>query len=150
MKREELKALIKECIVEVLQEGVTSTKRGIQEGRDLRPIASAPTAPAPIRKTINGMSLDRPALPQAQRTAPAPRPNQVNRAVAGLTRDPVLSAIFADTATNTLAEQAQAERMGPVIAGDAASVRMSQADPVDLFGGAAANWAAYAFADKIE
>ena len=96
------------------------------------------------------MSLDRPALLQASRSAPAPRPNQVNRAVSGLTRDPVLSAIFADTASNTLSEQAQAERMGPVIAGDAASIRMSQADPTEIFGGASANWAAYAFAGKVE
>lgn len=149
MKREELKALIKECIVEVLNEGVSSTRRGIQEGREMR--SASPAPPVPIRKTINGMSLDRPAMAAAASPRPAPaRPNQANRAVAGLTRDPVLSAIFADTASNTLAEQAQAERMGPVIAGDAASVRMSQADPTEIFGDAAANWAAYAFADKIE
>ena len=69
--------------------------------------------------------------------------------VSHLTEDPIMAAIFQDTAATTLVEQSDAER-GKVArgAGDAAARTASQSDPTQLFGAAAQNWAALAFDDK--
>jgi|LauGreDrversion4_2_1035121.scaffolds.fasta_scaffold00512_14 hypothetical protein len=150
MTRNDLKDLIKECILEVITEGVRS-ERGtamaapVRESRQNRMPAASP---APQRKMIGGTVLDRPALPTRSQPAPAPAPA---RMVQTLTADPTLQSIFADTAATTLQEQISAERGGPVLAGgDAAAHFASKSDPTDLFGAAAANWAALAFADEVK
>lgn len=156
MTRSELKSLIKECLLEVIAEGVRAP---ISESRDARPAAPAgnrakQTQNAPQqhipRRTIGGMSLDRVVGPSPNRAAaPAPtaRPRPATPNVRGLTSDPILGEIFADTASTTLQEQIDAERRGPATGGDLASMKMSQLDPSDIFGDASSNWAALAFAD---
>jgi len=149
MTRNDLKDLIKECILEVITEGVRS-ERGTAMAAPVRETRQhrIPTPPPPQRKMIGGTVLDRPALPARTQPAPAPAPA---RMVQTLTADPTLQSIFADTAATTLQEQISAERGGPVLAGgDAAAHFASKSDPTDLFGAAAANWAALAFADEVK
>ena len=142
MTRDDLKSLIKECLVEIVTEGAVSRPR-LRESAPARP--SAAQEP-PRRKTIGGMSLDRPAMslpPQSARRETAPV--QAQSVVKKITSDPVLASIFADTAATTLQEQAQAERMRPGAASDPFAVASANREADEMFGDAAHNWAALAF-----
>jgi len=146
MTREDLKELIRECLVEIITEGARSSSAAqmmprarIKESAAVR----AAIQDAPRRKTIGGMNLDRPAVPREEpqrRTAAASVASRI-------TSDPVLSSIFADTAATTLQEQASAEKMRPGTAADPISLVTAQHDPPDLFGDASSNWAALAFGE---
>jgi hypothetical protein len=147
MTRNELKELVREVLVELITEGASPRA---QRPSPMKEAASPP----PMRRTINGMSLDRPAIPGAQRQQQQPRPEAARtsaaaaqRAVKGLTSDPVLSSIFSDTAATTLQEQISAERMGPGRIATPESMALAETDPTDLFGGGSANWATLAFAE---
>ncbi len=144
MTKEDLKTLIRECLVEIIMEGVKPgrpaplpARARIKESAAVR----AAIQDVPRRRTIGGMSLDRPAIQRedAQHAA--------TRVVSKITSDPVLSSIFADTAATTLQEQASAEHMRPGTAADPISAITAKHDPQDLFGDAANNWAALAFSD---
>jgi len=144
MNREELKDLVKECIVEVLAEGLATT---LKESKSPRPQKAAQPmrnpqelALAAKRAALDGIKVGPSSQkpPQAQRPA-QPRPN-VSRMVEGLTSDPVMSSIFADTASSTLLEQVEAE------SGRGSQGPTTGVDP-NMFEGAA-NWAALAFAEK--
>ena len=134
----QLKGVIKECLVEILSEGIGTdvfsdlAKKGTKQGRSKKPSRRQSTPPR------------RPALDTISYT------NVVNESVNVLTEDPVMSAIFADTASTTLQEQLSAESRGgagPAFS-DYASQVASENDPSDLFGDVSENWAAIAFADN--
>ena len=76
---------------------------------------------------------------------------RVNEGIANITSDPIMQAIFSDTAANTLAEQASAERGAPssIIANDRASMLVANSDPTDLFSGASDKWASLAFGEPV-
>ena len=135
--RNQLKGLVKECLVEILSEGLMGDVENI----------SVPSIPLGRAKKVS----------QKKSTATRPQivesvsfDNAVNESVSALTSDPVLSSIFSDTAQNTLQDQIQAEgsrRMsGPPA--DSAAAEVAKSDPSDLFGQASSNWARLAFAEK--
>ena len=100
-----------------------------------------------ISKKPKSRSL-RPALDNIS-YASAPRQEQkIN--TSGITSDPIMSAIFEDTAATTLRDQMAAERGRPVAGSgaDAATLMVSNNDPTELFGESAQNWAALAFSDS--
>ena len=148
MTRGDLKDLIKECILEVITDGVKGGQSpAASPMRESQQRAAPARGLPPARKAIGNTVLDRPAMPHR---APAPQahPDRIARSI---TSDPTLQSIFADTAATTLQEQMSAERGRPVLAGgDAASEYAAKSDPVDLFGEASANWAALAFADDVK
>ena len=99
MTRDSLKSLVKECLFEILLEATGDTAESLNE-------AKAPRK----RKTSKRSPVRRPALDNTMvgTAKPAPaRPAKVD--VSGITSDPVMAAIFQDTAANTLVEQAHAE-----------------------------------------
>lgn len=142
MTREDLKELIKECLVEIVTESAGSSRPRLRESA---PRQAQPEAPR--RKTIGGMSLDRPAFPAAPRQERDMRP-AIQNTVKKITSDPVLSSIFADTAATTLQEQTQAEKMRPGAASDPFAVASASREAEEMFGDAAQNWAALAFAQS--
>lgn len=140
--KSELKALVKECLVEILNEGLSSPARKTsavaREGRafrdrDAEPLphmaaarASASPDPAAVRRRTMDLvehSPKRQELPS--RTAP------VSKQFGQITRDPMMAAIFADTAATTLVEQSSTT---PAAGGDAAARAAASLDPTDLFG----------------
>lgn len=148
MTRDELKELIRECLVEIITEGAASAPPPRMKMREAA--VRAAVQDIPRRKTIGGMSLDRPAIPQAQSPAAQPRKAQVEaitRSVGKITSDPILASIFADTAATTLQEQISAERMHPGAVADPIVAATAGREVHELFGDAAQNWAALAFAD---
>ena len=132
-----LKAIVKECLLEILVEGLASQDEApLVESRS-RKSRKAPRAqkPSTRRPAIDAIKFD----------------STVDRSVNGLTDDPVLSSILADTARTTLQEQlndpsGRSTHSAQVSAhGDSAQKVMSSQDPMNIFGDASMNWEALAF-----
>jgi len=129
MKRNELKALIKECVVEVLHEGLGGA-----------------TASA-LRESVSPRTSQkrRGKLPRKSTTKQTSRP--VVEVDTGISKDPIMQSIFNDTAATTLQEQVASERRGaPLVAegADRAAHFMAEHDPEEIFDGVS-NWADLAF-----
>lgn len=136
-----LKSLIKECLFEILLDASDSsapiherkTSRLVEKSRKLSENKSSSNRPA--LDNISYRKKRRPeALPEVDTSA--------------ITSDPIMAAIFQDTAATTLREQAAAERGKSIAGADAATLVASNNDPSDLFGESSKNWAALAFSDS--
>ena len=79
--------------------------------------------------------------------------NKTSQLISSVTKDPIMSEIFADTAASTLKAQSGAEgRHGasaPSRPADEAARIVEASDPMELFGDSAGRWADMAFAPKI-
>ena len=124
VSRSVLKSLVKECLVEILSEGLVGANNQIQESKRV----------AAKKK------------PVAKKRKPAER-KVIPETVRSITNDPLMQSIFADTARTTLQEQAEADRRN-VVPMDAQARMADASDPNEVFGEAAANWATLAFSDK--
>lgn len=125
-----LKSLVKECLVEILSEGLVGASNQIEESRKVKPRKAIPKA---IPKVSKKRVIKEDIIPET---------------IKNMTDDPLMQSIFADTAKTTLQEQASAERNPRVVAGDSASRTVDRSDPTELFGEAANNWATLAFSEK--
>lgn len=163
LSRSELKSIVKECLVEILSEGLSSSPSNLQEnikkvstthnnrhskqslsaldsGRQSSKNSSASRRPSYLDSISFGSSEEK----QVQQEQA--RPNISTN----ITGDPILNELLADTAMSTLQEQASAERgrgMASITKGaDQAAMIVSQNNPEDLFGDEnAGKWAALAF-----
>lgn len=134
MKRTELKSLVKECLLEILMEGVAapSTKQQVKEAVEQQPRRRALDYVLPNgqqRQVNNSKSIPQTNLKQkiASKVVESIVPN-----------DPVMASIFEDTASTTLREQVAADSGRSIPTND------TGVDPVALFEGAD-NWASLAF-----
>jgi hypothetical protein len=135
LTRTALKSIVKECLVEILAEGLASTGETLLESRT-----------AQVRK------------PKAKKTASASFNNKrtlsenlLNK-INSTTSDPVMADILKDTALNTLPNQIGADQnmsfVHRVSQGDQATKVMAESDPLDMFEGAS-NWETLAFSQPI-
>ena len=141
VSRSVLKEIVKECLLEILFEGIDSEpgydEEPIREAR--RPRASRPSSARNLAAAV-----------QQEQAKQKPRRRELDRgavqsAVSELTDNPTMAGIFEDTAMTTLQEQNQAS--GRRLPADNAAATVEQADDVgDLFEGAG-NWAAIAFGE---
>ena len=144
IKREQLKAIVKECLVELLQEGLGGALlQGVVEGRDhrdrsLEPLpgqvrrASSIVDPAAVRRrTMDLMDHSRPQASPIIHEAQRQRQQAVSQVVANAAPNPLMAAIFADTANTTFAAQ---ESPGASVVGDSATKAAAAADPMNMFG----------------
>ncbi len=131
MSRSKLKELIKECIVEVLAEGIGTSN--LSESSAVRTKPKRPQA----RKTLRSRALDSIKFDQ-----------RVNETASAMTSDPVMQSIFSDTAKTTLQDQLQHSQNSPSIpvGADAATRAAALSSPEELFEGSS-NWATLAFSD---
>lgn len=155
IKRTELKAIIKECLIEILTEGVgESLQESIRSPRQsgtMRAISES----SPRRQTLNNamFSGQRPKDPRLD--TPIRQQPQIAEAIREVTRDPMMAALFADTANTTLMQQNSAghgrENAGPPVGmaetyGDMATKVAASATPEQLFGEeVTSKWADAAF-----
>lgn len=132
-----LKAIVKECLLEILVEGLAGQDElALTESR------------APIRQKSK-----RPRVSQRSRPAldSVSFNNNVDRSVSGLTDDPMMASLLSDTARTTLQEQlndpgSRVPHSAQVNThGDTAQKIVASQDPTDLFGDASMNWEALAF-----
>lgn len=142
--RSQLKDLVKECLVEILSEGLAPGGVPLHERR-VEATPAPQRRPAPTRAgspALNSVVFGSGApAKRPQRQTASSKPRIVDN-IGSLTSDPVMSQIFADTASTTLQEQIQAEAGRP----GGPSMTESVSDPNDLFEGSE-NWATLAFAD---
>ena len=134
VKRSILKEIVKECLLEILFEGIDS-----EPGYDEEPIREArkPRVPRPSSNDLAS------AVKQRQQPRKALKEDKVTAAVSELTQDPMMAAIYADTAQTTLQEQKEGRRP---TADNAAAVINDTEDMSDIFEGAG-SWAAIAFGE---
>lgn len=127
-----LKNLIKECIVEVLAEGLGSSTETLSENINTASLKSKTTQKPEVVKNKNFEK-------------------SIKNTTQSITNDPMMADIFADTARTTLQEQVAADsQKGKFIAsgGDHASNVVANSNLDDLFGDAPSNWANLAFSSK--
>jgi len=137
MSKVEFKQLMKECLVEILAEGLGNTGKlkesfSRQQGESHRPMIES-------RKPADTVSFTHKNLPQVDR-------KQISEKLAN--GDPVLASILADTAETTLPVMLMNEgrNQPPPPAGSIESV-VAAKNPEDLFGNeTASKWAELAFA----
>ena len=141
VKRSVLKEIVKECLLEILFEGIDSEpgydEEPIREARKPQRRAPRPSSHSDLAAAVK-QSTQRKENSQ-ERTGLTE--NFVNSAVNELTEDPIMASIFADTAQTTLQEQREGRRPP---ADTAAAVVDSTDDLQNIFEGAG-NWAAIAF-----
>ena len=138
VKRSVLKEIVKECLLEILFEGIDS-----EPGYDEEPIREARTsrrASRPSQKNLAAAVREKEVYQKPKQDTRL-QENFVDEAVGELTQDPMMASIFADTANTTLREQRE-NRTRP--ADTAAAVVDSAEDLGNIFEGAG-NWAAIAF-----
>ncbi len=130
VSRSVLKSLVKECLVEILSEGLVGSNKAIQESKKKRQLSRNKSQP--VKRILKKESVSQ----------------EIPDTIRGVTSDPLMQSIFADTAKTTLVEQQAADNNKRVVAGDRISQTVDKNDPSELFGEAANNWAALAFSEK--
>lgn len=140
VKRSVLKEIVKECLLEILFEGIDSEpgydEEPIREARQPRRRAAHPS------KRKAQRSPSRPGKQEAREEQPRKlQENFVNEAVGELTQDPMMASIFADTAQTTLREQREGRRPPA----DTAAAVVDNTDNLQNIFEGAGNWAAIAF-----
>ena len=131
--RSELKEIVRECLVEILTEGV------------------APSSRKSLSENTRKLSRERRSafdhVTWASENKPEREVVDHTKNARALTDNPILAEVLADS-QRTMMQQIDAERKGPVVgAGDLAQRKVAAADPMDMFEGSS-NWAALAFQDK--
>jgi len=156
MTRHDLKGLVKECLVEILSEGLNETSHSINENKSVQTRARQADPQAPVRRTNIADKISfLPSKNEIRQSQAAQSPIQNQNLARSLTSDPVLADIFADTARsgahrqmNESTSMTNHEQM-VASAGDAAAKAMLRSDPTDIFGESAEKWASLAFAEKL-
>jgi hypothetical protein len=137
--RTELKQIVKECLVEILSEGLLHGKDKLNENNMSRNQNTS-------KKRARSKHLDNIVYNKNI----SEKKEKIKKTVlaSNITSDPILNELLADTAISTLQEQSAAEgRKGrnTAIPGDNASRIVDQSTPEDLFGESASKWAQLAF-----
>jgi hypothetical protein len=125
LKRSVLKSVVKECLLEILLEGIN-----IQQITNIQP---------------QGNAAAQESLDELQKVEQS---TTMKDTIAGITSDPILASVLGDTAQTTLIEQAGADRQGQL-----RKMRESNTAPTDTSeqfqeSDGTSHWAALAFADK--
>ncbi len=133
LTKNQLKTIVKECLVEILAEGLGQSNDIMVESTSKRP-ATTKRAASPARKR-------NPALDEVRFNSAA------ETRAASITDDPIMRSILADTAKTTLQEQAQADR-GQGVSMQETAAPGKNIEDVPIFAEGSQNWAALAFAEK--
>jgi hypothetical protein len=128
MTRDQLKKIIKECLIELLAEGMGSNLSE-QVQRPVMPRAPGQPNRAPAGPSRRPSALDHMKYSQPSRPAPA-----MNEHIRQVTSDPILAAIMADTAQTTLLQQTEGRGAPPSVAGGRAEQVVASYAPDELIG----------------
>ena len=138
LTRTALKSIVKECLVELLAEGLANSGETLNESMNL----SEAKTRRPRKENKRSSHLD--SINYGNSEIPKSLLNKISAA----TSDPIMTDILKDTAMNTLPNQLGADKnmsfVNRVSQGDQAAKAMAGSDPLDLFEGAS-NWETLAF-----
>lgn len=166
LSKDDLKEIVKECLVEILSEGLSSTKN-ITESRQPRgnvqqqarvpnsALAGKTSAPA-VQQQRSSMYDKMSFIPQKDQVQRAATQKKINplSMVKDITSDPVLAGVLAETASSgqhlsmneSSTSNAQPSHEEQVMSsGDAAARKMLMSDPTELFGDSVSMWSTLAF-----
>lgn len=142
-----IKSIVKECLIEVLAEGLVNTDHGQNQKKHGALRESMLNA----KKSQTTQSRDSKATSHTQREKSQKKikNTRLDDLANNITDDPILTEMLADTAHTTLQEQISAENSKQFVApskGDDAQRAVSNNSPEDLFGAeASGKWAQLAF-----
>jgi len=144
LTRSDLKDIVKECLIEILMEGISQPERKTPGIRESTRRADPVPAPLPTgKKHLDSMSFSDGVSKVAARAQGQTQKYAAVAAEASSAFPPnqrsVMQSIFEDTMKNTLPSMMEAER-NPGAGGPVSSI-----DPMQIFEGAG-NWADMAFA----
>lgn len=142
LTKSSLKGLIKECLIELLSEGLSSSKESLTESIESSAVFKNNDSKFNQTDTSKTKKQKKLLNSNFEKTAKS--------TVKNITDDPIMAEMFADTAKGTLQEQLQAEgsqQMQATKFGDNAAKAVNAVDDLgELFGdSAASNWANLAF-----
>jgi len=152
LSRDDLKGIVKECLVEILSEGLVQTSKQLNESRTAiqQEFKSLSKTPASHRTGVaDKISFLPKGVDQSTR-----RPSVDKNIIRTATADPILQEMLADTATRgtPIMEEARGAtamyESSVTMQGDVAAKQMLRSDPTDVFGDASSKWATLAFAEK--
>lgn len=125
LNRSQLKDLIKECLVEILSEGL-GARQDLSES--LKTKKQVVEQQNPRAKVTQNISYNR------QKTNDVVK--KVQSQISSLSNDPIMASIFADTAERTLPAMLENDgNQRPIMEGtDVASRLVASSDPIELFG----------------
>lgn len=135
LSKSELKQIVKECLVEILNEGLG--------GAAIQP---------PVQKNQYQSPVSRSLSDSVKRPVPRPTPQLREAIMREAGGNKVMESILADTAASTLPKFLQAgdgKTPMPAVGAGIAEQLVAQANPEDLFGDeATSKWASLAFMDS--
>jgi len=155
MTRQQLKSIVKECLLEILQEGLGAPSQGHHSHSPVssQPKQYSPAAKQPMvagdRRRVN--PLDLPATPYGQKK---PGSNMADIIKAEARGNPIMANILADTAMNTLPKMMSGGDSSVLSEGNRSQHSISQQEqfsgtPEQIFGEeVASRWANLAFTDS--
>ena len=139
VSRSMLKSIVKECLVEILAEGIT--------GGDVEELNESFKGTKP--KLMPRIHEEKARSSRKKVTNDSFEEN-TKKAISKATNDPIMAELLADTAKTTLQEQNGADSPSKFTAKptDSYSRIVENNDPMELFGNSSSNWANLAFADN--
>jgi hypothetical protein len=124
ISRDKLKGIVKECLLEILAEGISSSS--INESVSTR------TKSPPTKRKTNTNNINQ----------SSPK-NQIHEVIHGITEDPIMKNIFQDTLETTYKQRILAEKNGH--SGDGTTIN---GNPEEIFGEVSSKWEKLAFSTK--
>ena len=150
-----LKMIVKECLVEILAEGIITTESRYTSSKKntLSEVLESKRSSTPKPKRSRSK---KPSYLNSIRATDSDEKmiknedyeRNIDRVTKSITKDPLMQSILADTAKTTLQEQISHESSSGANhspPADGAASIVSKSDPEDLFGEASQNWANLAF-----
>ena len=150
VSRNILKDIVKECLVEILSEGLSTTAMTAQQ-----PDNSTHRQPAQKRRAVKERSHPS-SLMQINDRQDKKNEALERKIISAAGGNNIMESILRDTAQNTLPTMMAAESKGSsngmverMTRGDTATRVMAEADPMDVFEGSS-KWAALAFQNSTQ
>jgi len=150
LSREDLKSIVKEALIEILAEGLNTSVAQVNESKTTqRAMMQLPQERSNVSDKIS-------FLPRGsqQTTTASRKPIVDKKSLTGITSDPILQEMLADTATRgtPIIDEGHSRSTNQDLmvasSGDTAAKAMQKSDPTDVFGESSSKWAMLAFADK--
>lgn len=155
LDKQELKLIIKECLIEILAEGLapepSAPRQASSKKKRMNEAFSKKKSQQRELRSIRRQShLDniRVSGDSVEKRKPAPRRSIKKESLQKITSDPLMQDILSDTASTTLVAQGATNAkvpQNPAAGGDRAAQIVDQNDPTELFAESAQNWATLAF-----
>ena len=147
LSRSDLKSIVKEALIEILAEGLNTTASQINESKGItRNTAQQTQTRSSISDKINFLPRE-----SQQSATSSRRPIADRKTLSGITSDPILQEMLADTATRGTPiideghSKSQNHEIMVASSGDPAARVMLKSDPADVFGESSSKWAMLAF-----